>query len=304
MRRALWLKGFGKRERTGMAAPRADECEVREIPVDSILFIPYQPRDGPGDGLEELCESIKAHGVIQPVIVRRTGAGYELVAGERRVRACKMAGMERIPAIVRDYDDRSSAVAALIENVQRAGLQPLDEAEAYRRLAAEFHLTQGEVARAVGLSQAAVANKIRLLKLCDEVKAALRSGRIAERHGRALLRLEGSEAQARALDTVLRRGLSVGETEALVEEVLAGNRGGGPLGGRRRLRMRVGVFKDVRLFVNSFRAAINSLRRAGIAATLEERESETEIEMTMRIPKAAVNVGLRRRRAGARAGKA
>ncbi|MGE5543223.1 MAG: ParB/RepB/Spo0J family partition protein, partial [Bacillota bacterium] len=277
------------------------ECEVREIPVDSLLFSPYQPRDGPGEGLEDLCESIKAHGVIQPVIVRRTGAGYELVAGERRVRACKMAGMERIPAIVRDYDDRSSAVAALIENVQREGLHPLDEAEAYRRLAAEFHLTQSEVARAVGLSQAAVANKIRLLKLCEEVKAALRSGSIAERHGRALLRLEGAEAQARVLDTVLRRGLSVEETEALVEAVLEGSRGGEHKGERRRLRMRVRVFKDVRLFMNSFRAAINSLRRAGIAATLEERESETEIEMTMRIPKGPVGAGVRRGRVRARA---
>ncbi len=286
MRRGSWLKRLPDKERVAESRPfRGSPAEVREIPIDSILFSPFQPRGDSDIDLEDLCVSIKALGVIQPVIVRRTGSGFELVAGERRVRACKMAGMERIPAIIRDYDDQSSALAGLIENVQRAGLHPLDEAEAYRRLSSEFRLTQEEVARAVGLSQPAVANKIRLLRLSDEAKAALRAGKITERHGRALLRLVDVEAQVKALKVIDERGLSVEETEALVEGIVSGVGAGSASDGARRSRLRIGIFKDVRLFVNSFRAAVVVLRRAGIDATLEERESESELEMIMRIPK-------------------
>lgn len=293
VKRGLWSKRGWCGEKAGTGVGEKSSVEMRDIPVESILFSPYQPRGDAGAGLEDLCESIKAHGVIQPIIVRRSGAGFELVAGERRVRACKMAGVGTIPAIVRAYDDRAAALAAMIENVQRAGLHPLDEAEGYRRLAAEFHLTQEEVARAVGLSQPAVANKIRLLKLAEGVKADLRAGRITERHGRALLRLDGSENQQKALGVVLRRKLSVEETESLVGEML----GGKEVPGKRRLRVKVGVFKDIRLFVNSFRSAVRTLRRAGVQATLEERESDAGLEVTMRIPKVDVEGG----KAGGRA---
>lgn len=282
MNRGLWSKRGRNREKGMTEGGDKSPVEIRDIPVESILFSPYQPRGDAGAGLEDLCESIKAHGVIQPVIVRRSGAGFELVAGERRVRACKMAGISTIPAIVRPFDDRTAALAAMIENVQRAGLDPLDEAEGYRRLAAEFHLTQEEVARAVGLSQPAVANKIRLLKLAEEVKAELRAGRITERHGRALLRLGENERQLKALNVVVKRGLSVEETESLVEEML----GGKTVSGKRRGRVKVGILKDIRLFVNSFRSAVRTPRRAGVEATLEERESDAGLEVTMRIPKA------------------
>ncbi|NPV69995.1 MAG: ParB/RepB/Spo0J family partition protein [Firmicutes bacterium] len=284
MKRTPWLRALsGSRDpvQAGVAARKTEKPpEVVEIPAASILFSPFQPREDAGGDIAELCESIKTHGLIQPVVVRRTGAGYELVAGERRVRACKMAGVERIPAIVRDYDDRASALAALIENVQREDLRPLEEAEAYCRLSAEFGLTQEQVAQAVGLSQPAVANKIRLLRLPEEVKDALRSGAITERHARALLRLESKEAQLEALGSIVRQRLTVQESEALVEGSVENAT---PRGRRKKLRLR--VFKDARLFVNSFRSAVGALRRAGLDATLEERESEGFIEVVMRIPK-------------------
>ncbi|MCR4398440.1 MAG: ParB/RepB/Spo0J family partition protein [Firmicutes bacterium] len=276
-----WLGREGKRGSESGTGIRGDAEEIVELPVEAILFNPHQPRTEAGSALEELCESIREHGVVQPVIVRRTGAGYELVAGERRVRASKMAGRATVPAVVRDYDDRSAALVALVENLQRSGLHPLDEAEAYRRLIAEFGLTQAEIARMVGLSQPAIANKVRLLKLADDVKAALRAGSITERHGRALLRKEEPGEQVRLLRLVLAEGLSVEETERLV----AGGRIRTRTGGRTQRRCRVKVFKDVRLFVNSFREAVSALRRGGIDARLEERITESEVVLTMRIPR-------------------
>ncbi len=260
-----------------------------DIPVDSIVFSRYQPREDGGVKVRDLCESIRAYGVIQPVIVRRSGAGYEVIAGERRVRACKMAGLETVPAIVRDYDDSASAIAAVVENVQREGLQPLEEAEAYRRLSGEFGLTQEQVARAVGLSQSAVANKIRLLRLPEEVKDALRTGLITERHARALLRVEGRERQLEVLGRIVQGRLTVAESEAVVEETTKDSKRRRP-GTGRRARVRVRVFKDVRLFINSFRAAVNALRRAGLDASLEEKEGEQYVELVMRISKSRTAV--------------
>ena len=168
--------------------------------------------------LEELAASIREHGVLQPVLVTETLDGYQLVAGERRVRAARIAGLERIPALVRQLADRDQLEVALVENVQRADLDPIDEATAYRQLLDEFGLTQERVAERVGKSRAAVANTLRLLDLHPDVQAAIAEGRLSEGHGRALGGLP-VDGQAHVLGTVIDQGLSVRQTEELVRRL-------------------------------------------------------------------------------------
>jgi ParB family chromosome partitioning protein len=169
-------------------------------------------------GLEELAASIREHGVLQPVLVTETLDGYQLIAGERRVRASRLAGLERVPALVRQMADRDQLEVALVENVQRADLDPIDEALAYRRLIDEFGLTQERVAERVGKARATVANTLRLLDLHPDVQAAIADGRITEGHGRALGGLP-VDGQAHVLGTVATQGLSVRQTEELVRRL-------------------------------------------------------------------------------------
>ena len=194
---------------------------LRTLPVEHIQPGPYQPRSVfDAERLAELAESIRAQGVIQPIVVRPVGeVGYQIIAGERRWRAAQLAGLEAIPAIVRDVPDEISIAMALIENIQREDLNPLEEARALARLVEEFRMTHGEAAGAVGRSRAAVSNLIRLLDLRDEVKALVDEGRLEMGHARALLPLEGAE-QVRAAAEVARKGLSVRETERMVKRLL------------------------------------------------------------------------------------
>jgi ParB family transcriptional regulator, chromosome partitioning protein len=192
---------------------------VLDVPLARIAPSPYQPRRRMDDaGLEELAASIREHGVLQPVLVTETLDGYQLVAGERRVRASRLAGLERIPALVRQLADRDQLEVALVENVQRADLDPIDEATAYRQLVDEFGLTQETVAARVGKSRASVANTMRLLDLHADVQAAIADGRITEGHGRALGGLEAG-AQGHVLGTVIGQGMSVRQTEELVRRL-------------------------------------------------------------------------------------
>jgi ParB family chromosome partitioning protein len=192
---------------------------VVEVPLARIAPNPYQPRHRIDDArLEELSASIREHGVLQPVLVTETLDGYQLVAGERRVRAARLAGLERIPALVRQLADRDQLEIALVENVQRADLDPIDEALAYRQLIDEFGLTQEHVAERVGKARATIANTLRLLDLHPDVQAAIADGRLTEGHGRALGGL-GVEGQAHVLGTVIGQGLSVRQTEELVRRL-------------------------------------------------------------------------------------
>ena len=192
---------------------------VVEIPLARIAPNPYQPRHRIDDArLEELGASIREHGVLQPVLVTETLDGYQLVAGERRVRVARLAGLERIPALVRQLADRDQLEIALVENVQRADLDPIDEALAYRQLIDEFGLTQEHVAERVGKARATIANTLRLLDLHTDVQAAIADGRLTEGHGRALGGL-GVEGQAHVLGTVIGQGLSVRQTEELVRRL-------------------------------------------------------------------------------------
>jgi ParB family chromosome partitioning protein len=192
---------------------------IVDVPLAHVRPSPYQPRRHIDDaGLEELAASIREHGVLQPVLVTETLDGYQLIAGERRVRAARLAGLERIPALVRQLADRDQLEVALVENVQRSDLDPIEEALAYRQLIDEFGLTQERVAERVGKARATVANTLRLLELHADVQAAIGDGRVTEGHGRALAGLP-VEGQAQVIRTVLAQGMSVRQTEELVRRL-------------------------------------------------------------------------------------
>lgn len=218
-------RGLGKGLNALLADQRSgdDARSVREIPIDLIAPNPYQPRTVFDEGLlQELADSIKEHGVLQPVLVRRQGADrYELIVGERRLRAARMVGLTSLPAVLRECSDRDMILVALIENVQRTDVSPLEQARAYRRMVTEFSLTQEEVARRVGKSRAAVGNTMRLLSLQEPAMRALEEGRISEGHARLLVPLTGP-IHDDVLDAFLQRDMSVREAEAMVRGLLRG----------------------------------------------------------------------------------
>lgn len=198
------------------------ERELHTLPVDLMQRGKYQPRvDMHPESLEELASSIRAQGLVQPIVVRPIGGGrYEIIAGERRWRASQMAGLQEVPVVVRDVPDQAAMAMALIENIQRENLNPIEEARALQRLILEFSLTHQETADAVGRSRAAVSNLLRLLELHDEVRTLLEHGDIEMGHARALLALTGEEQRA-AARKVVAQGLSVRETERLVKQLQA-----------------------------------------------------------------------------------
>jgi ParB family chromosome partitioning protein len=191
-----------------------------EVDLDLLVPNPYQPRIVFDDErLEELAQSIRANGVIQPILVRRKGTQFEIIAGERRWRAAQRAGLLRVPVVVRDVPDDKLLQVALIENIQRENLNPIDEAQAYKRLMDEFHLTQEALAAAVGKERSTVANFLRLLKLPDEVRASVAAGALSMGHARAILGLEAADDQVSAAREVIDRGFSVRDTEVLVKHI-------------------------------------------------------------------------------------
>ena len=206
---------------SALEASAAGKDELRQLPVDMLQRGKYQPRTHmKQEALEELANSIKAQGVVQPIVVRQVGGGrYEIVAGERRWRAAQMAGLETVPAVVRNIPDEAAIAIALIENIQRENLNPVEEAVALQRLIDEFGMTHQQSADSVGRSRAAVTNLLRLLTLNDDVRTMLEEGRMDMGHARALLALNGA-AQSQAAHQVVERGLSVRETENLVRRLL------------------------------------------------------------------------------------
>ena len=206
-----------------LASPEVQAGAV-EIPVDQISPNPRQPRQTMNqEKLQELAHSIAAHGLIQPLVVTRVGTSYQLIAGERRWRASQLAGLTTVPVIIKETSPQQMLELALVENIQRADLNPLEEAEAYAQLMEEFGLTQEAVAERVGKSRTAVANIVRLLNLPEEARAALAGGEISEGHARALLSLKKQRDQLRLLTTIINRGLNVRQTEALARQLLLGD---------------------------------------------------------------------------------
>lgn len=209
------------------------ERGIRQIPLDAIRPSSHQPRKLFDDGkLKELAASIRSHGILAPVILRQTEDGYELVAGERRFRAARMAGIASIPAIIREISNSEMLELALIENIQREDLNPIEEAEVYRKLTEEFGLSQEEVARRVGRDRSSVANALRLLRLPDRIQQDLLAGALTAGHARALLALEAASEQLRLREQIVRRGLTVRAAEGLVRRLKARPLSGRVRGGR------------------------------------------------------------------------
>jgi len=267
------------------AAKRKEErepSEIKQIPVNSIVFSPFQARRGFEEGdLRDLAQSIKEHGLLQPILVRPFNKGFELIAGERRVRACKMLGLQTIPAVVRTMDDNEVAQVGLVENLQRQDLSPVEEAEGYRRLIEEFGFTQEAVAQRVGRSQPNVANKLRLLRLPEEIREAISREIITERHARALLSIKGDDGRAKAFRAIIDKGLNVQQAEAYVDQVAATADGRKPT-----MRRRIHVVRDIRIFLNTFRQAVKALKRAGLDAVMEESEEGDVIRVVVTVSKA------------------
>lgn len=257
---------------------------VQYLPLDAIRPNPQQPRRAfDREGLEELRRSIQDYGILQPLTVRRCGGGYELVAGERRLRAAAMAGLRQVPCLIARVDEAESGLLALIENVQRRDLNCFEEAEAIAGLIARYGFSQQEAAARLGRSQSAVANKLRLLHLTAAERQAILDGGLTERHARALLRLTDGEERRKALDTAVRQGLTVARTEALVEELLSQRRTTPP-GPRPHY-----VIKDVRLFLNSVQRSVEVMRQSGVAADVGRSDTEEAIVLTIRIPRKATH---------------
>ena len=261
-----------------------DSTRVLFLPVDEIAPNPDQPRRTfPQHELEELANSIRVLGLLQPLTVRRSEQGWELVAGERRRRAAKLAGLTQVPCLSLQIDSQRSSLLALVENLQRKDLDFWEEALALDKLITTYHLSQEEAARRIGKSQSAVANKLRLLKLPTAVLELLRDGGATERHARALLPLQVPELQVQAAQRILDGGLTVAQTEALVNELLHPLPPAPPV---RRPR-RVFVVKDVRLFLNTVNRGMALMRSAGVDAQCRREDRDGEILLTIHIPRSA-----------------
>ena len=265
-----------------MASRNFTKCgDVRTIPIKNITPNPNQPRrEFDKAALQDLAISIMEYGLMQPITVRQTGPfDYELIAGERRLTACKSLGMTYIPAIVMKVDDTDSAILALVENIQREDLNYIEEAEAYCTLIDEHGLTQEELADKLGKGQSTIANKIRILRLSPEIRKILTENSLTERHARALLKLPEERQRLRVLKIITDRGLNVAKTEELIDKLL--NSGERPMIEPRNMK----VFKDLRIFTNTIKQAVEMMKKSGISAKAKKCENERFIEYTIIIPK-------------------
>lgn len=257
------------------------ESCVRKIPIKSIVPNRSQPRrDFNENALALLADSIKKNGILQPLTVRRTETAgtYELIAGERRLRAAAMADFCEVPCIIVHADDRKSAELALIENLHRENLNIFEQAGAMAALIDIYSLTQEQAAHQLSMSQSAVANKLRLLKLSETERQIILSSCLSERHARALLRISDGELRLKALRHIAARSLTVAESESYIEALLCQKEEE-----RRRKNMKI-VIKDVRVFYNTIEHAIDTMRRAGIDVTSSRRDNGDSVEMTIKIP--------------------
>ncbi len=249
---------------------------VQPVRIDRIRPNPSQPRRiFDPVGLQELADSIRQHGILQPLTVRKTADGLELVAGERRLRAARLAGLREVPCIFVSVDDEQSGMLALVENLQRRDLDYLEEAQGLANLMERYGLSQEQAARKVGKSQSAVANKLRLLKHPPQVLEALRQTGLTERHARALLRLP-EELRLEAVGRIAARSLTVAQAEQYIESLLQA------MPARKPPKY---LFRDVRVFLNSLDRSLAMIRSAGIDCACGREETDREIVLTIRLPK-------------------
>jgi ParB family transcriptional regulator, chromosome partitioning protein len=257
-----------------------DRDEVRKIPVSQIIPNRFQPRTVFNDEkIEELSRTIHTHGIIQPIVVRQYGDDqFEIIAGERRYRAVQKLGWETVPAIVKNLNDTETASVALIENLQREELSPIEEAIAYGKLLELHDLTQEALAQRLGKGQSTVANKLRLLKLPEEIQSALLDKKITERHARALIPLKNSEKQIQLLQEIIEKSLNVKQTEDRVVKMQEGTT-------QKPKPKRKAFSKDMRIAVNTIRQSLSMVSDSGINLDSEEEEHEEFYQFTIRIPK-------------------
>ena len=243
------------------------------LPARSIRPNPAQPRKVfRQDALEELADSIRRHGILQPLSVRRVGSNYELIAGERRLRAAQIAGLTELPCLVLKMDDKESGVAAMVENLQRQDLDYIEEAVGISRLLEGWDMSQEQVARLLGKSQSAIANKLRILRHSDIVLATLRQANLSERHARALLKLTTDEQKLTAIAEIVRQNMSVARAESYIDSLLSS---------RSARQTQV----NVNTFLNSLTQSLSKIQRCGIGAISERRETDSQIVVTITIPK-------------------
>lgn len=249
------------------------------LPIRQIRPNPSQPRKiFEPEALRELADSIARYGILQPLTVRRVAGAYELVAGERRLRAARLAGCTEVPCILLTASDEESGMVALVENLQRRDLDYIEEAEGLSRLMRLYGLSQEQAAARVGKSQGAVANKLRLLRHSPAVLEQLRQHCLSERHARALLKLETEQERLEVIEVIVKQQLNVAKTEAYIDAYLQKQQQ--PKRGMRKL-----ILRDVRLFLNSVNHSLELVRGAGIDARAQQEETEQEIVLTIRLPK-------------------
>ena len=250
---------------------------VTKLPLQKVEPNPDQPRRTfDEEELQALADSIAAHGILQPLAVRASGDGfYQIIAGERRWRAARMAGLSEVPVVVLEADDRTVMELALVENLQRQDLNFFEEAEAVQRLVEKYSMSREEAADKLGRAQSTLSNKLRLLRLPAEMRYTIEKAGLTERHARALLTLENDVQRERALEIITDRHLNVQESERLIEQML----------NRRKKKNPIKGIRDIRVFINTLNHAVEAIRRAGIDADAAKSETEEYVEYTVRIPK-------------------
>lgn len=263
---------FGLGERKAVS-----EVKVVKVPIDTIFPNPYQPRKSFDDAaLEDLSASIAQYGVLQPLLVSPAEDGrYMLIAGERRLRASKMAKLAEVPVIISEYTSQQIAEIALIENLQREDLHYLEEAEGYEKLMNQFHITQEAMAARVGKKQSTIANKLRLLRLSVPVRKVLMDAELSERHARALLKLPDDEKRLEVLETIVAKNFSVRQTEEYINKLLDGK--------SEEKRKRMVIVNDVRIYLNSIKQVVDAVKTAGIPVAMEQTLEGDEVIISVRI---------------------
>lgn len=263
---------FGLGERKAVS-----EVKVVKVQIDSIFPNPYQPRKTFDDAaLEDLSASIAQYGVLQPLLVSPADDGrYMLIAGERRLRASKMAQLAEVPVIISEYTSQQIAEIALIENLQREDLHYLEEAEGYEKLMNQFHITQEAMAARVGKKQSTIANKLRLLRLSAPVRKVLIDAALSERHARALLKLPDDAKRLEALETIVAKNYSVRQTEEYINKLIDGK--------KEEKRKRMVIVNDVRIYLNSIKQVVDAVKTAGIPVEMEQTLEGDEVIVSVRI---------------------
>lgn len=256
--------------------------KIHSISVDLIERNPNQPRKVFDEApLFELAESIRVCGIIQPLNVRKISENkYELISGERRLKAAKLIGLKSVPAIIMSVEEEASAVIALIENLQRENLSFFEEALAYERLIKNYSFTQDALAFKLGKSQSAIANKIRLLKLSDDIKAKVVENKLTERHCRAFLKIEDEDLKMKVVNTVISKNMNVTETENYIEEQRRKS-----IAIKKKEKRVIPLFKDIRIFSNTVKQAVDMMKKAGVNADSKKKETDDYIEYFIRIEK-------------------